>query len=119
MYPSQALSYTAERPLCSSVPLRRPEPADSLGNTDIICLKRVQRNAHEDGCCTQRPHSRGTDTGHAVLGEVVDDARLEADVRVDDEQSAEDRVGNGVQGTSGEGGECEGNQAGGDDSEAV
>lgn len=92
-----------------------PELADSLCDTDIVCLERVQRNTEEDGCATERPHGRVTDHGHALFGEVVDDARLETDVRVDDEQSAEDRVGDRVQRASGEGGNCEGDEAGGDD----
>lgn len=42
---------------------------------------------------------------------------LKANVRVDDEQSTEDRVCDWVQGAGGEGSECEGNEACGDDSE--
>src|SRR5690242_17181639 len=116
MYSSQGTS--PENPF-SSTSLRRPEPPDSLGNTDIVGLERVQRNAHKHCSGTQSPVGGGAGLGHAVLGEVVDDARLEADVRVDDQEGAEDGVGDGVQRAGGEGGDCEGNEAGGDDSGGV
>lgn len=98
-----------KKPLCC------PELANSLCNTNIVCLKRVQRNAEKDGSAAERPHGYVADHGHALLGEVVDHARLEADVRVDDEQGAEDRVGDRVQRAGGEGGDCEGDETGGDD----
>jgi hypothetical protein len=92
-----------------------PELANSLCDTDIVCLERVQRNTEQDSCATECPHGCVTDHRHTLLGEVVDDARLETDVRVDDEQGAEDRISDGVQRASGEGGNCEGNETGGDD----
>jgi hypothetical protein len=95
--------------------LCRPELANSLCDTNIVCLKRVQRNTEEDSCATERPHGRVTDHGHALLGEIVDDARLETDVRVDDQKCAKDRVGDGVQRASGEGGDCERDETGGND----
>jgi hypothetical protein len=114
MYSSQA------RPLSSTAPsvgaLRLPQLPHSLSNTNIVGLKRVQRNAQQDGCCTERPVGSGANLGHSVLGEVVDDARLETDVRVDNEQGAEDRVGDGVKRAGGERCNCEGDQTSGDDS---
>ena len=92
-----------------------PELANSLCDTDIVCLERIQRNTEEDSGATERPHGRVTDHGHALLGEVVDDARLETDVRVDDQKSAKDRVGDGVQRASGEGGDGERDETGGND----
>lgn len=92
-----------------------PELANSLCDTDIICLERVQRNTEEDSSATERPHGRAADLRHALLGEIVDNAGFEADVRVDDEESAKDRVGDGIQRAGGKWGNCEGNETSGDD----
>lgn len=113
MYSTQATVSPPET--ASRIRLRFPELANSLCDTDIIGLKRVQRNAKENGSSTERPHGRVADHGYALLGEVVDDARLETNVRVDDEQGAEDRVGDGVQRASGEGCDCEGDETSGND----
>lgn len=51
-----------------------PEPLHSLGDTDIVCLERVEGNTHGDGGDAQSPHGNGTGEGNAVLGEVVNDA---------------------------------------------
>lgn len=114
MYSTQATSPSPKTSL-SRTALCCPKLANSLCDTDIVCLKRVQRNTKKDGSSTESPHSGVTNHGHALLGEVVDDARLETDVRVDNEKGAEDRVGDGVQRAGGEGGDCEGDEAGGDD----
>lgn len=115
MYSSQV------RPLSSTAPsagaLRLPQLPHSLSDTNVVGLERVQRNAQQDGRCTERPVGGGANLGHSALGEVVDDARLEADVRVDNEQGAEDRVGDGVQRAGSERRNCEGDQTGGDDPE--
>lgn len=115
MYSTQTTSPRPKKISLSRIPLCCPELANSLCNTDIICLERVQRNTQKDGSRAERPHGRITDHGHTLLGEVVNDARLETDVRVDDKKGAEDRVGDGVQRAGGEGGDCEGNETGGDD----
>jgi hypothetical protein len=51
-----------------------PQPRDSLGNTNIVCLERVQGETKSDGTDAQSPHGNGADKGNARLGEVVDDA---------------------------------------------
>lgn len=96
-------------------PLRGPQLADSLCDANIVCLERVQSNTHKHGPGAESPHGRVADEWHTLLGEVVDDARLETNVRVDDQQGAEDRVGDGVQRAGGEGRNGERDEAGGDD----
>lgn len=112
MYSPQA------RPLSSTPPsvgaLRLPQLPHGLSNTNIVGLERVQRNAQQNGCCTERPVGGGANLGHSALGEVVDDAGLEADVRVDNEKGAKDRVGDGIQRTGSERCNCKGNQTSGD-----
>lgn len=54
-------------------------------------------------------------TGVLALGDVVDNARLEAEVRVDEETGAKNGVEGRVQGTSGEGGDGQGGNTSGEE----
>lgn len=51
-----------------------PDSLDTLGKTNIICLKLVEANASKDGSGVQSPHGELAGLGDALGGEVVDDA---------------------------------------------
>lgn len=59
---------------CPSQALRSPEPHDSLGDANIIRLKRVQGRAGSQRRKAQGPHEELADAGDAFRREVVDDA---------------------------------------------
>jgi hypothetical protein len=96
-----------------------PQPRDSLGDTNVICLEGVQGDAEGDGSDAEGPHGDGADEGNARSGEVVDDARLEADVGVHYKKSTKDRVGQWVKRSSGERCNRQRDKAGGDNSVIV
>lgn len=127
--------------------LCRPDTTQSLGHTNIVCLELVQTDGGGEGECAQEPVAGGAELGHTGRREVVDnggpggemldcdfqicrsrvDLRelrdsagrllLESDVRVSDNQRAQDGVHDGVEGASGEGSEGERDQADADQSE--
>lgn len=95
---------------------RLPHPLDSLRDTDVIGLELVQTHKGEHGEAIEQPEQTVAHAGHAPLGEVVGDAGLEADVRVSDDEGAEDGVSGRVEGGAREGGDGDGDQGGGDES---
>jgi hypothetical protein len=58
----------------SSIRLSVPQPLDSLGNADIVCLERVKGDTHGEGGDAESPVRGSANLGDALLGEVVDDA---------------------------------------------
>ena len=52
-----------------------PHPLDSLGDTDIVGLERVQSYAEGDGADTEGPVGSRANLGDTLLGEVVDNTR--------------------------------------------
>ena len=93
-----------------------PDTTQSLGHTNIVCLELVQTNSGGEGECAQEPVAGSAELGHTGRREVVDDGGLESDVRVGDDQRAQDGVHDGVEGTSGERSEGERDQADADQS---
>lgn len=88
-----------------------PHPRNHLSHTDIRRLKLVQTQGDEGGSGVEAPHNTRADLGHALLGQVVDDDVLEAEVGVDDDEGAEDGVHDRVERPGGEGGHGQGHQA--------
>jgi hypothetical protein len=54
--------------------LSMPEPRHSLGNANVICLKRVQSHTERDCSDTESPHGNLSGRGNALYGEIIDDA---------------------------------------------
>jgi hypothetical protein len=52
-----------------------PHSRHSLGNADVVCLERVQRQPEQESAGSKGPVGSVADAGNALLGEVVDDAR--------------------------------------------
>lgn len=92
-----------------------PEPPDSLGNSNVVGLKLVQSHADSDGRKIQAPPEDLSQARVALLGDVVDDDGLEAEVRVQQEGGAQDGVGGGVERAGGEGRNGERHEAGGEE----
>lgn len=87
-----------------------PDPLDSLCDTHIVRLELVQSHADGDGCQVQGPPECLVEAGPAALGDVVGDDLLEAHVRVEEDGTAEDRIGERVEGPGGERGDGEGDE---------
>lgn len=51
-----------------------PQPGNSLGNADVVGLKRVEGNTQSDGSDTESPHGEVADEGDTLLREVVNNA---------------------------------------------
>jgi hypothetical protein len=51
-----------------------PQPNNSLGNTNIVRLERVERKTEGDGSSAKSPIGGRASLGDALLGEVIDDA---------------------------------------------
>lgn len=86
-----------------------PQPGHSLGDANIVGLEGVESDTKSDGSNAESPHGEVAKEGHSLLREVVDDGCpehvsrrfilvgldlyiLEANVRVYDQESAENRV---------------------------
>jgi hypothetical protein len=65
---NQHILHLQDRLLCL------PDSLDTLGETNIICLKLVETNAGENGGGVESPHGELAGLGDALGGEVVDDA---------------------------------------------
>ena len=83
------------------------------------CLKLVEANARKQSCESQHPHPSCLHLGYPVVWEIIDDASLETNVRMDEDRGAEDRVGQWVERATDEWGESERDQTGGDKSVIV
>jgi len=59
-----------------------PQPSHSLGNTNIVCLERVECKTKGDGSNAQSPGGSHAGLGNAMLGEVVNDACSVGDLSV-------------------------------------
>jgi hypothetical protein len=92
-----------------------PESLKGLRDTNIVGLKLVQAHANSDSRNVQTPPEDFSQAGVALLGDVVNDDGLEADVRVQEDGGAQDGVGGGVERSRGEGRNGEGHEAGGKD----
>lgn len=88
-----------------------PHALDSLGDADVIRLELVQANAYDDGGGIQPPPEQPAQTGVSPLGDVVDDDGLEANVGVDEDGRAQDRVHGGVERARRKGGNGQRHQA--------
>jgi hypothetical protein len=51
-----------------------PDSLDTLGKTNIVCLKLVEANTSKNGGGVQCPHGELASLGNALGGKVVDDA---------------------------------------------
>jgi hypothetical protein len=51
-----------------------PQPRNSLGDADVVCLEGVQCQTERDGSDAESPVGCRADLGNALGGEVVDDA---------------------------------------------
>lgn len=103
-------------PVYISLSLCSPNPLDGLGNTNVVGLKLVEAVGDEKSESSQNPGQKCTHTGNAPGREVVNDASIEANVGVNDEQTAENRVGNGIQRASSEGSDAERDESSRDES---
>jgi hypothetical protein len=56
---------------CSN--LCSPDAAQSLGDTDVVCLKLIQTDGGGEGEGAQEPVAGGAELRDALGGEVVDD----------------------------------------------
>lgn len=92
-----------------------PQLADQLSDTDIVRLKLVQAQANEGSDGVEAPGEALAGLGEALLGDVVGDEDLEAEVGVDEEEAAQDGVGGRVEGAGGERSDGQGHDAGGDE----
>lgn len=92
-----------------------PQLADELGDADIVGLKLVQAQADEGRDSVEAPGESLAGGGEALLGDVVGDEDLEAEVGVDEQEGAQDGVGGGVERAGGEGSDGQGHDAGGDE----
>lgn len=92
--------------------LGAPDSLKTLSKTDIVCLELVETNTGGDSGEVQCPHEGLAGLGNTVSGEVVDNASLEADVRVDEDGRDEETVKDGVEGAGSEGSNCQGNETG-------
>jgi hypothetical protein len=54
--------------------LSMPQPRNSLGDADVVCLEGVQCQTERDGSDAESPVGCRADLGNALGGEVVDDA---------------------------------------------
>lgn len=91
-----------------------PQLADQLGNTDIVRLKLVQAQADKGSNGVEAPGEALAGLWETLLGDVVGDEDLEAEVGVDEEEAAQDGIGGRVEGAGGEGSDGQGHDAGGD-----
>lgn len=89
-----------------------PDSLDTLGEADVVCLKLVEANTSKNSGGVQPPHEALAGLGDTLAGKIVDNARLEADVRVDENGRDEDGVHDGVEGTRGKGSNGQRDQAG-------
>lgn len=89
----------------------------ALSLTDVVRVELVNTNERTEGGRLQRPAGRRTRPGELSRVGVVDQARVEPDVGVDDERSTEhaveDRVGGG---RDSKGGQGDGDQSDGEKS---
>ena len=74
----------------------------SLRQTNIIGLKLIQANSNKNSRCLQCPVEQFSRLRNSLCGEVINDAGLEPNVRMDENSTAENRIGCGVQGSGGE-----------------
>jgi len=51
-----------------------PQPRDGLGDTNVICLERIEGKTQCDSSGTESPHGRLSHERNTLGGEVVDDA---------------------------------------------
>lgn len=51
-----------------------PQPRDGLGDTNIVCLERVEGKTQSDSSSAESPHGGCSSLGNTLGGEVVDDA---------------------------------------------
>lgn len=91
-----------------------PHPLDRLCHTNIVGLKLVQADANRNRRQVERPPEKLTQAGVFLLGDVVDDDGLEADVRVKEHSGAEDGIHGRVQGAGGEGSHGQRDEASGE-----
>lgn len=88
-------------------PSSLPNPLDGFRKPNIIRLKLVESNSNADSENSQDPVESGSSLWHAPPGEVIGDARLEADMGVYEDSTAEKRVCEGVESSCDEGGDCQ------------
>ena len=81
---------------CSSALIRSRQQAQADGLTDIVGLKLVYSPDTGTGSGSQSPLGELSEEGHLSLVNVVNDTRIETDVRVDDQRGGEDGVDNGL-----------------------
>ncbi len=82
------LSPSAAQSLCSCA----PQLADQLRQADVVCLKLVQAHAHQRRDAVQRPCQCLAPAREPLLRDVVCHQHREAEVRVHQQQRAQDRV---------------------------
>lgn len=95
--------------------LCRPDTLDKLGDTNVVRLKLVQAHTNNESRAVQRPPENLVQTGMCSLGDVVDNNLLETHVGVEEESTAEDGIGGGVERASGEGSNGQGDETGSDE----
>jgi hypothetical protein len=90
---------------------RFPDTGNSLCYTNIICaivsnvirvrgqirtmrtrLKLIEANASQDGSCSQRPHQSILYFRYPICWKIINDTRLKANVRVDEDGDTENCV---------------------------
>ncbi|KAL3958645.1 hypothetical protein ACCO45_006807 [Purpureocillium lilacinum] len=85
-----------------------PNPSDGLRDAHVVGLKLVQADADGDGRGVEQPPEALAEAGVSLLGDIVDENLLEAEVRVQQHGAAEDGVHGGVEGAGGEGSDGQG-----------
>lgn len=92
-----------------------PQLADKLRDANVVRLKLVQAQAYERRDRIQAPGQAPGRAWEPPLGDVVGDEHLQAEVRVDEQQRAEDGVGGRVERAGGKGRDGQGHNACGDE----
>jgi hypothetical protein len=97
----------------TQMPLCRPNPVYSLRQTNIVGFKLVQANPNHHSRCFQSPVEKLSRLWYSLFREVIGDAGLEANMGMNENCAAEDRIGHGIEGSGSEWGNRERDQTSG------